>query len=132
MEELIGLKVNKLFVNEDESILIFETNNGDFNYLTSADCCSETWFADILGVKSLLGEIVNTVKKVELETIIDGRCRQTEDEFYGIKIATNKGHIDIIFRNSSNGYYGGSLHYKNQFEFKRPENLTEITDDWSA
>ena len=32
-----------------------------------------------------------------------------EVEFYGLSIKTDKGEIVIDYRNSSNGYYGGSL-----------------------
>ena len=130
MKELLGKKINKILVNEDQSALIFETDSGDVAYDTYADCCSVTWFADITGVLNLLGATVTDVEEVDIESVDDGRTRQEEDCFYGVKVTTNKGYADIVYRNSSNGYYGGDCHYSADFE--RPDNLTEISEDWSA
>lgn len=130
MKELIGKKINKILVNSDQSVLIFDTDQGDVAYETYADCCSETWFADITGVAALLGGTVATVEEVDIEVVEDGRTRQEEDCFYGVKIVTDKGHAAIVYRNSSNGYYGGSADYT--ANFTRPADLTEISEDWSA
>lgn len=61
----------------------------------------------------------------------DGRTRQKYDEAYGYKIFTDKGQADIIFRNSSNGYYGGSLDDV-VIDVDIPVMAKEITTDWSA
>ena len=63
--------------------------------------------------------------------INDGRSRQKIDEAYGYKITTDKGHADIIFRNSSNGHYGGWLKNANILK-EIPNDLKEIRSDWSA
>ena len=52
------------------------------------------------------------------------------DSFYGVKIVTDKGRAEIVYRNSSNGYYGGAADYVDNFT--RPIDLTEITEDWQA
>lgn len=130
MKELLGKRINKILVNSDQSVLIFDTNFGDVAYETYGDCCSETWFADITGVAALLGGVVTTVEVVDIEVVDDGRTRQEEDEFYGVKITTDKGYADIVYRNSSNGYYGGSADYAAYLE--RPTDITEILEDWQA
>lgn len=43
----------------------------------------------------------------DLGTPPDDECIK----YYGFKITTSKGHIIIDYRNSSNGYYGGSLEW---------------------
>jgi len=48
MKELVGKTVKELYVNEDQSLLKFVTDQGEVIYQTEADCCSETWFADII------------------------------------------------------------------------------------
>ena len=130
MKELIGKTITALRVNEDQSILAFDHQDGSStSYQTDGDCCSETWFADITGISALIGGTVAEVAEVEMQSIDDGRTRQDEDEFYGVKLRTDKGIADIVYRNSSNGYYGGSIHL---YQHTLPENMTSITDDWRA
>jgi hypothetical protein len=132
LDKLIGKKIHSIFVNDDQSILVFKTDVGDVAYEGYGDCCSETWFADIVGVHALLGTTVSSVEDVELDPSPDqdSRCRQEEDSFYGMKLITDKGHTDIIYRNSSNGYYGGSADLMS----KVPDTsaFENITDDWQA
>jgi len=131
MKDLIGKKILKLYVSsENQDFIKFVTDDKTYIYEAIGDCCSETWFADILGVDSLLNGVVMSVQDIELDSIEgDPRSRQDYDEIYSIKIVTDKGHADIIFRNSSNGYYTGWYFLCK----KAPEcEFTEITDDWSA
>jgi hypothetical protein len=131
MKELISKKITGMRINDDQSVLAFDTDQGTVAYGAWGDCCSETWFADITGVSALLGGTVQTADEVSMEgyNVEDGRTRQEYDEAYGVKLTTDKGYADIVFRNSSNGYYGGSIEL-----LKRdlPEDMTAITDDWHA
>lgn len=131
MKELIGKKVTGLLINDDQSVLAFYTDQGVIAYDAWGDCCSESWFADITGVSALLYGTVQTVDEVSMEgyNVEDGRSRQGYDEAYGYKLITDKGCVDIVFRNSSNGYYGGSIELMQR---DLPEGMTEITDDWHA
>lgn len=130
MKELIGKTITALRVNEDQSILAFGHHDGTYtSYETCGDCCSQTWFADITGVPALLGAIVIGVEHMCLPGVEDGRTRQEHDKFYGVKLHTTKGVVDIVYRNSSNGYYGGDILV---WPGPPPEGMTSITDDWSA
>lgn len=131
MKELIGKKITGLRINEDQSLLVFDTDQGPVGYVAEGDCCSESWFADITGVSALLGGTVQMVSEVDLDdyNVNDGRTRQEYDEVYGYKLTTDKGYADIVFRNSSNGFYGGALELLNG---EPPENMTAIMDDWQA
>ena len=131
MNELIGKKITGMWVNNDQSILAFDTDKGVVAYITWEDCCSETWFADITGVSALLGGTVQTADEVSMDgyNVEDGRTRQECDEAYGYKLTTDKGYADIVFRNSSNGYYGGSIELLKR---ELPEGMIAITDDWQA
>ena len=129
MIELIGKTVTHLRVNDDQSILAFAHPDGTSTaYQTDADCCSETWFADITGVSALIGATVTAADDVALNCTQDDRCRQESDEFYGVKLRTDKGYVDIVYRNSSNGYYGGSI---DLYTGELPP-MVAITDDWQA
>lgn len=131
MKKLIGKKIAGLRINEDQSVLAFDTDQGVIAYDALGDCCSETWFADITGVSALLGGTVQTADEVSMDgyNVEDGRTRQEWDEAYGVKLTTEKGYADIVFRNSSNGYYGGSIELLKR---ELPESMTAIEDDWHA
>ena len=133
MKELIGKKIKRIFVNEDQSVMFFETDKVNFAYSVGGDCCSESWFADVIGTNFLLTGTVVKVEEVNMYgyNVDDGRTRQECDEAYGYKIFTDKGQADIIFRNSSNGYYGGYLNDV-EIDVDIPATAKEITEDWSA
>lgn len=119
MNELIGLVVRALYVSAGEGTMYFVTDGGVIAYETEADCCSESWFADAID---------------ELPDGYDdsnARTRQEQDECHGYTITTAAGRTSIVFRNSSNGYYGGWLGAV-QRPYAVPANARRITDDWSA
>lgn len=130
MKHLINEYVTGLRISDDQEYLAIDTPDAMIVYQAVGDCCSETWFAYIINVKALINATVKRVENLELPNynLDDGRCRQNEDVAYGIRLTTNKGETDIIYRNSSNGYYGGSV----EFIGRIPTSLTPITDDWSA
>ena len=150
MEHLIGHIIRALYVAPGEEQLAFVTDTATITYGVDADCCSETWFADVLGVNALLGAHVTAVADLELpagyDAQNDGRTRQEEDDVYGHTIVTDRGRCTIIYRNSSNGYYGGRLTGPCVVEaplipegwrraidgIEAPLAWRRITDDWSA
>ncbi len=135
MKELIGKTVTGLRINDDQSILSVDTTDETIAYIAYGDCCSETWFSDITGVDALIGGTVTNVESISMDgyNVEDGRCRQEYDEVYGYKITTNKGYCDVVFRNSSNGYYGGSIELCDLKYYEVwNKNVVSITDDWSA
>jgi len=104
---------------------------------TDGDCCSESWFADIISPQLLIGAPVTSAEEIPLPKQLknsqydnQSRTRQEEDRIYCIQIETTKGVCDIIFRNSSNGYYGGWADYSwtilDRAEYK------VITEDYST
>jgi hypothetical protein len=131
MKELIGKKILELKVSADESSLIFITDAGSVWYETEGDCCSTSWFADVTGVQALIGGVVVSSEEVSMDSynVNDGRGRSEEDQAYGYKLTTDKGYVDIVFRNSSNGYYGGWMSLRTG---EPPKDTRPITDDWQA
>lgn len=132
MKKLLCKKIISLYIGEDERSLIFKTNEGLFGYFAEGDCCSESWFADITGVDALINGTVSEVGYISMDgyNVEDGRGRQLSDEAYGIKITTDKGVSRIVYRNSSNGYYGGYL--EEIIDPAIDNKVREITDDWMA
>lgn len=130
---LEGNVVRSVFVSDDQGYLKFLTDKGEFTFAAYGDCCSESWFADIIGINTLFNQEVIITEEVSMAHVQqDDRCRQEYDQFYGFKITTNKGVTDIIFRNSSNGYYGGSLERVLPGHDISSVKFIQITDDWSA
>jgi hypothetical protein len=130
MRKLVGHKVMGVFVSNDEEELIFVTATGAFRYRTYGDCCSQTWFADMIGVKQLIGGTVIAAQAIDLP-VTDERSRSEEDQNYGIALNTEKGVCTIIYRNASNGYYGGSIDLVETL----PDTLDKfrpVYEDWSA
>lgn len=153
MKELVGKTIKELYVNEDQSLLKFVTDQGELIYETEGDCCSETWFADIIFNWKFFQTPVTDVTELDvpawLDRLItkDGRTRQEFDQAYGYNVKAdstntmyysgNGTSCDIIFRNSSNGYYGGSCGLMNPDSKWSKERLekaewTQITEDWQA
>jgi hypothetical protein len=94
-----------------EARMRFLFSDGEYiDFVTEGDCCSETWFADIVGVEALLDSLIVLAEEVDVPDIADDRGRQESDSFYGFRIFTTKGCCDFVYRNSSNGYYGGNCY----------------------
>ncbi len=115
---LVGKKVKEVYMNQE--YLKFVTDKGNVVFTVYGDCCSSSYFHDFYGVKKLLenGEVVN-FKEVELKEGDYNWVPENHDgaeciQCYGYAITTVSpefGEVTSIFsfRNSSNGYYGGSL-----------------------
>lgn len=134
IKALLGRRIVSIGVSPGEDVMVFDTDAGRVGYGTVSDCCSETWFADLTGVSALLGEIVTEAVPLSMDfyndyNVEDGRTRQERDEAYGYGLTTAKGHATLVYRNSSNGYYGGTMVLADP-TYDGP--LVPITDDWSA
>jgi hypothetical protein len=128
-ENFCGKHLQEIAVSNDgETTLRFvlETNDGfETRYVTTdGDCCSVSWWADVIGAYSAYGGLITCVKSLDLPQNEQERSRQEEDRVYGYEITTDFGAVTLAFRNSSNGYYGGTA-YDVDFE-----NADKI--DWSV
>ena len=153
MKELVGRRVDAIDVEKaKQEYIIFHTDTGPICYAALPDCCSETWFADILGIERILGKVIGSVEEIEVTDFAcrlierDGRGRQESDKVYGISLGVAGGcgsGCEIVFRNSSNGYYGGCLSGPIDIPKERGDSSAyasgheqleweRITKDWSA
>lgn len=135
---LAGRTVTGLAVEHGEGSLVFTTTTGDVGWGTYGDCCSETWFADVINLAALLNHPVLHVSETWTDDPDDGqRSRQEVDSVGVITITTVGGDCRIEWRNSSNGYYGGSVELIGGRDTyvehdSMPTLLTPITHDWRA
>lgn len=160
MKELIGRTIKEVYINEDGTVMKFITDIGDMYYQCEGDCCSETWFADIIDSDFFLCNPVSHKEYTRLVTDVeeldipcwlgelanrDNRGRQEYERVYGYKIKA-KINFDsqlsrcicdlvIIFRNSSNGYYGGSVEFQGKGRLSLStvdDTYTKLTGDWRS
>lgn len=131
LKELVGRTLQGFDVSVGEQFLRVRTAEGDLFYEVDGDCCSESWFAEIIGGMGILGQQVVDVREVDLPGPQDEHTRQEVDAAYGFEIRTWGGMATVVFRNSSNGYYGGwmrsSLGPRRAVEWR-----TVAVDDWTA
>lgn len=131
MKELIGEKITKVFIDEEN--LTFETASGKvINYAVRGDCCSKSVWYDFYGLEGLLkGGVVieaNDINLYENEGIknfvterlsrVDVKNYDLSIEIYGVAIVYDGGNYGersaaVSFRNYSNGYYGGRYYQTN-------------------
>lgn len=132
LKDLVGKKVNKIFLNQ--SYLKFETNEGNFVYTVEGDCCSYSFFYDFYGVKNILGGKIKEIKTIELHPtdlfVIPDKGDCTSVYGYSITLESKEGDYYgestavFSFRNESNGYYGGWIE-----KCEDREVLPEINED---
>lgn len=111
------------FVMEDKSI---------FAIMCEADCCSESWVSDIIDFDNMIDAEIISVEILEDRQATEEenkRTRGLRDKIYGIKIFSMKGYTDIIFRNSSNGYYGSEITIQENFSLADLKDTEVITTD---
>lgn len=103
---LVGKTVESVFISDDKYALKFVLADGtEIIARVGADCCSETWIESLENPENLLG----TIRSVEEKDLKDAWQDGDFIQFYGCEITSEKGYCLIDYRNSSNGYYGGSL-----------------------
>lgn len=100
-----------------------------------SDCCSETWLADVVNFDAMIGSPVLAVYDVELppgsHLTDESRTHQESDQIMGWDIRTAKGVCTLVVRNSSNGYYGGSV-LSCELMDSVNSGWIQITEDYSA
>lgn len=107
---LSNKKIVKMQIASDKEALLFVTDNGDELIVrVDADCCSYTWIESV--ELPALGFPFTVIACDDLD--MNKEPLENEEyeclQFYGAKITTDKGDLVIDYRNSSNGYYGGSI-----------------------
>lgn len=110
LNTLVGKTITRIRWNDD--YLLFDTDGGPFGFWVDAECCSTSYFYDFYGVAHLLnnGPVIST-RAIDLAS---HEADYADIQCYGFELVTNHpkwGEVTSVFsfRNSSNGYYGGSM-----------------------
>jgi hypothetical protein len=110
---LIGKTITALQMSGDQGALRFVLADGEVVARADGDCCSHTWIEDVELPALGFPATVLAVEDIDLPKEMQVKTKTGHDEeemaYYGCKITTDRGDLVIAYRNSSNGYYGGSL-----------------------
>lgn len=120
MKELINKKIKQVIVSgEYQDYITFVLDNDEnISYHAYGDCCSESYFSEIWNIKDMIGKEILEVEELQL---MPGdapirKSRQEHDSIYGYRLKSKaddyydtSNNMTVIFRNSSNGYYGGNI-----------------------
>lgn len=132
---LVGRVIQSIELATDRQAIRFNFNAGDSVIARcDADCCSLTWIEDIINPEAAIGAEVITVGDLDLpeelrQTTKTGNYEE-EMAYYGFYIETGKGRCTIAYRNSSNGYYGGSLSWPGDHFYGGVHDQNVSNDDW--
>ena len=113
---LVGKTIVAVFLAADKKALKFEFSDGATQEAwCDGDCCSDTWIESLSLPAGGLPAKIMAVNDLPL------REKEAEHgdltQIYGLKITTPAGYLDLDFRNTSNGYYGGNLYWKGHGEY---------------
>lgn len=105
---LIGKKIKSFTTSTGDIHAVLDMLDGrKFQYTVDGDCCSSTWI-----------EHITIPPDIEGATLLEVRDSDPIEAFeedheylqvYHTTFVTDKGEIILEYRNSSNGYYGGSI-----------------------
>lgn len=112
--QLVGKVVRAVYVANDDAAIRFDVDGEDpIVARCDGECCSTTWIEDVIGVEALIGTPILRAEDVSLPDALHTKTKtdhyEEEMAYYGFVIDTAQGRCLIAYRNSSNGYYGGSL-----------------------
>jgi hypothetical protein len=107
-KEIIGKTITRYELGDGGYELTLFTSSGKLSFSAYGDCCSETWIENVTAPK--FPATILEITSQDLGTEQPG-TRQEYDQLYSITFKTTQGDLQVEFRNSSNGYYGGALEY---------------------
>ena len=137
MKELLGKTVKEVYISDCSRQLKFVTDEyTDIYYSAYGDCCSQSYFEEINGFHALIGNKVNKVTSSDLPGNNAPLHENDDIKNYSETLVTDKGYTDFIYRNYSNGYYGGSCDYQKEEPYtqsgkgKTPVKWIQVTEDY--
>jgi hypothetical protein len=130
---LIGKTLTGMKIAADREAILFQTTEGEVVVQVDADCCSYTWGEHIELPALGFPAVVVSVADLEMPEGKPSTFHTDPDslQFYGCKIATDRGEIVIDYRNDSNGYYGGSLSWPGEHHYGGVYGQANSKLEWS-
>ncbi len=112
---LAGKTITEITTDDWEQIDVTTSDGKQYRMNHSQDCCESVNIESIVGdLQSLVGQVITIAEEssnsLSEENDADGNWHEsTTWTFY--KLASIKGHVDIRWCGSSNGYYSESVDF---------------------
>jgi hypothetical protein len=134
---LVGKTIAQMFLADDQGAIRFVLSDGsEIKARCDGDCCSHTWIEDVINPKAAIGSEVLSVDDLDLpeEFRLATKTEHYEEEmaYYAFVIDTAKGRCTLAYRNSSNGYYGGSLSWDGDYHYGGVHAQNNSSEVWRA
>lgn len=133
---LVGKTITDIYLADDRQAIRFDVKDGQpIIARCDGDCCSTTWIEDIINPEALFNNEVIQVFDIDLPESMQ-QVTKTDNyeevmEYYGCAIETSQGRCTIAYRNSSNGYYGGSLNWPSEYHYGGVHNQNVSSEKWN-
>lgn len=126
---LVGKTIKDMKIADDKKAIIFICDDGNHIARADGDCCSDTWIETI--ESPALGFPCKVLQCGDLELFnSDLDDQDGEMAYYGFGIKTDKGEIVIDYRNLSNGYYGGSIVWPDEYFYGGVYEQNVSSENW--
>lgn len=139
MKELINHKILDIYISSHYVLKFLVEDEIAFKkelcYTFNGDCCSECWISEIIGysnIKNRHQEPKKVIDVIKLDLgITNLLTKQETDDVYAYTITfEDNSHLLVLFRNSSNGYYGGWCSLESDLSYYKDLNFIKLTDDY--
>ncbi len=138
---LIGKTIASVYLTSDGGAIRFDLSDGSQVHASAyGECCSHSWIETIQGLDQIIDSPIVSVEDVAMPDLGSNgetdrainRYGHYEEEmaYYGCKITSEKGYAVIDYRNSSNGYYGGSLSWDGEYFYGGVHGQNEAKGEW--
>lgn len=114
IKKMVGQKIDSICLSPDKKHIVFNFKNGlSIHGSVYGDCCSNSWIEHLEMPENIEGSTLLGVQ--DSDSIKQNHPEHDEEnggdsiEVYNTSFKTDRGEIILEYRNSSNGYYGGSL-----------------------
>jgi len=117
LADMVGKTFSSVKLNDDDTELLFECDEGTFRFYHAQDCCEHVRVEDVIGdLQDLVGE---PLLRAEEESSDEAPEREDNPDNYWdechtwtfYKFATRKGYVDVRWLGESNGYYSESVDF---------------------
>jgi|SRR4030095_5640753 len=127
-DTLNGERIKQINIQDDYRLYI-TTDKGVHSFSVSGDCCSHSYFYEISNIHQMVTWVVKDIEEITMPEVPEDQQQDESTIAYGYKIHTEGGYGLIVFRNDSNGYYGGRLDYDGLVDAPMGK---EVWEDWNA